>query len=94
MNKDIFVNIWVSLYDWSFTSKELFKLGIDSAKYDKNLYNIIVQLLSTHYNTEQINFIIWSIFDDIKELTLEDGRIIKIDNAEECWEYLNKLNNK
>lgn len=91
MDKDTFISIWNALYEWSCTSKELYKLGVDSARYDKNLYNIIMKLLSTHYNSEQLNFMIFSIFDDVRELPLEDGAIAKIDTAEECWEYLNKL---
>ena len=70
MDKSTFLLTWNALEDWTYKTKKLYELGIDSAKYDKNLYNIIIQLLSLHFDSEQIDFIVWSIFDDNRQLPI------------------------
>jgi len=90
MTETIFCTIWEALDNWNYDTKKLYETGIDTTKHDKKLYDIIIILLETHFSQEQMDFIIWSIFDDTKELPTEHGNI-RIDRAELCWEYLNKF---
>ena len=90
MNKEIFDTIWQTLYTWSLKTKRLYELGIDSSRYDKDMYNIVMLMMSLHFNQEQVDMIIWSVFDDTRELVVDDATVT-IDNADACWEYINKL---
>lgn len=90
MNKSTFGLIWEFLDIWRMDTKSLFDLGIDTSKHDRKLYDIVIILLKTHFNSVEMDFIIWSIFDDARELPTSEGNI-KIDTVELCWEYLQKL---
>lgn len=76
---------------WNLRTKELFNLGIMTTVHDSNLYDANILLLREIFNNEQVDFIIWYIFNENNEIEIEDGSKIKIDNLELCWEYLNKL---
>ena len=91
MNDLLFITIWNALEDWSLKTKQLYSLGIDTARYDKNLYDVIIKLLEHHFNKAQIDFIVWSIFDETRVLPLINDSTIIIDTAELCWEYVNKI---
>lgn len=91
MNEEIFSKIWNSLDDWNYKSKQLHVLGIDITRHDKQLYDLVIEMLSLYFNAVQIDLIVWSIFDDVKELPIA-GDIIVIDNSVLCWEYVNKIN--
>jgi len=92
MGEELFINIWDALYDWSIKSKHLYFSGIDVTKYDKLPYDIIIKLLSCHFDEPQIDLIIWSIYDETPELAINEDQKILVDNAHTCWEYINKLN--
>lgn len=94
MDKSTFFITWNALEDWSYKTKKLYEVGIDSARYDKILYNIVIDLLSLHFDSEQIDFIVWSIFDDNRQLPIGEEQTITINSAELCWEYLNKFKNQ
>jgi hypothetical protein len=82
--------VWYDLSDWRVASLELFGMGIDASKHDRKLYDILILLLKTHFSDEQVDFIVWSIFDDKRTLEA-DGRMVKIDTGEACWEYVCRL---
>lgn len=90
MNKATFGLIWELLDIWRMDTKTLFDSGIDTSKHDKGLYDIVIILLETYFNRIEMDFIIWSIFDDVRELPAAEGNK-KIDTVELCWEYLQKL---
>jgi len=93
MNKEKFIIVWNEIVRWNDNNKALFKLGVDISKHDKLLYNIVIHLLLTHYNEAQVDFILWSIFDDTREMPVGE-EIVKIDNAETCWDYIQKWDEK
>lgn len=91
MNREIFIKIFNYILNWNLKSKEEFKLGIDLSEHDKNLYNAVFELMHIHFNDAQINFFIWSIFDEERKLDIDNETKIIINTAEDCWEYINKL---
>ena len=93
MDKDKFIIVWNEIVRWNDNNKALFKLGVDISKHDKLLYNIVIHLLLTHYNQAQVDFILWSIFDDVREIPVGD-ETVTINTGELCWEYIQKWENK
>lgn len=90
MNQELFVSVWNNLYKWNDNNKSLFHYGIDISKYDAVLYNSILLLLRSHFNDAQMDFFLWTIFGVENTLEIENNKII-FDNAETCWEYINKI---
>lgn len=91
MDKETFIEIWDSMCEWAVKSKQLYSHGIDIAKYDRIPYEIIIKLLSKHFGHEQVDLIIWSIYEEKPELEISEGRMVLINNAYDCWEYVTKL---
>lgn len=90
MEKHDFVMVWESLAKWNANSKALFDAGVDASKHDKVLYDAVLHMLSTSFRSDQMDLILWSIFDASKQLPVGDG-FVTVDSAEVCWEYINKL---
>jgi hypothetical protein len=93
MNKETFLLIWSQMYQWNINSKSQFDIGIDLSKHDKLLYNCVILLLLEQFTQTQIDFFLWSLFDDVREIVIND-KTIKINTNEDCWEYINKLETK
>lgn len=90
MTQDEFNNIWEKLYQWKEQTRSIFELGINLSIYDKLSYDIIISLLKCIYNAAQVDLIIFSIFDETKEITIDEQNII-INTAEKCWNYISLL---
>jgi hypothetical protein len=87
MEQNKFINVWNALHDYKMYSDNLYKdYGINLIKHDNQLYNIIIMLLKTYYTQEQVDLFIFSIYD--KDKLIND---IEINNAELCFEYINKI---
>lgn len=86
-----FEEIWQSLYSYSLNTQTSINMGIDLSQWDKRLYNIIIMLLKTYYNEAQVDFIIYSIFDENPEIEIEEGEKIFLYTPEIIWLYLQKL---
>lgn len=92
MNKEQFIKIWNLLNDYNERTKILVKNKINIMDHDKELYDSVILLLKVIFEKqEQIDLILFSIFDLNKTIETADGNIIIIDDAESCWEHLNKL---
>lgn len=90
MNKEVYLKIWNDLEKWYFNTLKLAELGIETSKHDKELYDLIILVMSLHFNSEQVDFFKWSIFDENRLLPVGEEQI-NITNAEISWEYINKL---
>jgi len=89
MNKEQFIDIWNLLDRYNKRSKELYKTGINLVEYDKTLYNGIIMLLKTIFESQaKVDFIIFSIFSEDKYIE-ELGE--EINTAELCWNHLNNI---
>lgn len=87
MEKNEFIDIWISLKNYKENSDKLINNhDINLTKHDGYLYHVIIMLLKTHFIQEQVDLIIFSIYDENK--IIND---VVIDNAEVCWEYINKI---
>lgn len=85
--KDKFIDIWISLKKYKENSDKLINNhDINLTKHDGYLYHVIIMLLKTHFIQEQVDLIIFSIYDENK--IIND---VVIDNAQTCWEYINKM---
>ena len=86
-----FEEIWQSLYSYYLNSKKMLEMGVNLSQWDKTLYNTIIMLLKLHYNNTQVDFIIFSIFDENPEIEIAPGEKIYLYTTEIIWLYLQKL---
>lgn len=90
IQKEEFINIWNLLNNYNERTKILVKNKINIMDHDKELYDCVILLLKVIFEKqEQIDLILFSIFDLNKTIETDDD-IILIDDAESCWEQINK----
>lgn len=85
-----FIMMWDLLEDYRISSKKLSELGISANGHDSKLYKIMELLLHELFTDEQVDFIIWSVFDDERELKIGEETVV-IETADLAWEYVNKI---
>jgi hypothetical protein len=104
--KEIFINILEVLDGCKKRTDELeINFMLDMFSYEEDFYLIIENLLYIHYGELKTEIILWWVYsrfnenggiDDliITDENEESPEIVKIENVEQLWSYINKIKNK
>ena len=66
MNENDFIEIFNIMYNHNVKSKLMFENGVDLNKFDFDYYNVIVLLLKKIYSEDEVDYIIYSIYQEYK----------------------------
>jgi hypothetical protein len=63
MNKQSFEKIILNLQAARLRSREMYKLGVDLMQYEENYEHVIDELFSAAFNTDQLEWINWYLYE-------------------------------
>jgi hypothetical protein len=92
LDRETFVKAWDNLCSYRIKSDTLFRqYGIDVSKLCSDLYENTILFLRQHLTPTQVDFFVWSIYDQEPVISFEDGTTEWVDTAEKCLNYIYEL---